>query len=264
MDKYNTIAVSVEGPVARVVLNRPEVRNAFDDLLIAELNGALDNIAETSDIRVVVLSGEGKTFCSGADLNWMRRMKDYKYQENYEDAYRLSLMLKRLSSMPVPVIARVHGAAIGGGVGLVAASDIAIAAAGTVFSLSEVRIGLVPACISPYLLKRINPGILRGYFLTGTRFPAATAKEIGLVNEVVEEGQLDGEIEGRLAEILSCGPKALKIAKELLDRVPRMEEREWMEYTARVIADMRINTEGQEGLSAFLEKRDPSWKQPRA
>lgn len=260
MIEYQTILVGIEGTVARIALNRPDIRNAFDDRLIEEFHQALEAIAGNSEVRVLVLSGQGKTFCSGADLNWMRRMKDYRYEENFEDAYRLSKMLKRLYSMPIPTIARVHGAAIGGGVGLVAASDIVVAASDTMFSLSEVRIGLVPACISPYLLKRITPGTLRAYFLTGARFSAAKGKEIGLVNEVVESEELDHKIRLIVEDILSCGPAALKMAKDLLENVPKMQESEWMEYTARAIADLRVSAEGQEGLTAFLEKREPSWK----
>jgi len=259
MEKYGQIVLSLEDSIARIELNRPNVRNAFDDVLIAELTQALEEIAQNEKIRVLILSGRGKVFCAGADLNWMRRMKDFKYEENFEDSLCLARLFHRLYTMPIPTIAKVHGAAIGGGVGLVAASDLVIASASTIFSLSEVRIGLVPACISPYLLKRVNPGMLRGYFLTGTRFSATRAKEIGLVNEVVAVDQLDQTVEKLVENILACGPRALKMAKELLERVPTMEFKESMEYTARVIADLRIGEEGQEGLSAFLEKRKPSW-----
>lgn len=260
MENYQTITVCTKGPIARIELNRPEIHNAFDDNLILELSDVLRDIATNSNFRVVVLSGNGKSFCSGADMHWMERMKGYQFQENYEDAYRLSRMLRQLYSMPIPTIAKVHGAAVGGGVGVVAACDIVIAAEDTIFSLSEVRLGLVPACISPYLLKRINPGLLRGYFLTGHRFSAPVAKEIGLVNDVVEKEHLDQTIEDMIGQILECGPQALKMAKELLARIPQMKENEYMEYTAKMIADLRVSEEGQEGLSAFLNKRDPVWK----
>lgn len=260
METYTRLKVEVRKSVAYVALNRPEIHNAFDDVLISEMDKVLSEIALNANIRVLVLSGQGKSFCAGADLNWMRRMKGYSYQENFEDAYCLSKMLRKLYAMPIPTVARVHGATIGGGVGLVAACDISIAEEEAVFSLSEVRIGLVPACISPYLLNRIPSGHLRGYFLTGARFLAPTAKEIGLVNEVVTADALDSAVENVVKKILECGPKALQMAKELLDRVPQMAIAEWMEYTARMIAEMRTSDEGQEGLTAFLEKRDPLWK----
>jgi methylglutaconyl-CoA hydratase len=260
LKKYRTVSVSEKGAVARVELDRPEVRNAFDDALIQDLHQALEEIAADPKVRAVVLAGRGKAFCAGADLNWMKRMKDYRYEENFEDAMKLSRLLRRLHTMPVPTIAQVHGAAIGGGVGLVAACDIVVAERETLFSLSEVRIGLIPACISPYLLKRMNPGALRAYFLTGRRFQAEKAQEIGLVNEVADMSGLEALVEEISRNIVSCGPRALKMAKELLDRVPAMKEDEYMEYTARMIADIRISPEGQEGLSAFLEKRPPAWE----
>ena len=262
MQDYKYIQVSLETEVALVELNRPEIHNAFDDTLIAELRKVFQEIPKTQ-ARVLILTGSGKSFCAGADLNWMKRMKDYNYDENYRDAYELSEMLKELACIPIPTIAKVNGAAIGGGVGLVAACDMAFASTRAIFSLSEVRLGLVPACISPYLLKKIHPGNLRAYFLTGIRFPADKAKEIGLVNEVVEPLQLDGWVDEAVKNVLSCGPEALKIAKELLEKIPQMNEKESMEYTAKVISEIRISKEGQEGLNAFLEKRKPYWQKKK-
>lgn len=261
MKTYQRIVFTLcDNAVAKVELNRPDIRNAFDDVLIAELREVFGEIAKDQRIRVMVLSGRGKTFCAGADMNWMRRMKDFSYEQNYQDSYALSQMLYELFSLPIPTIAKVQGAAVGGGVGLVAACDIIVAASDTMFSLSEVRLGLVPACISPYLLNRVTRGLLRGYFLTGVRFPAARAKEIGLINEVAEPDRLDQTVDDLAAQILSCGPQALKMAKELLARVPQMKQEEWLEYTSKLIADLRVSQEGQEGLTAFLEKREPSWK----
>lgn len=259
MKNYTTILTSLQKGVFTIELNRPEIHNAFDDRLIAELTEVFVNVKDSKEVRALVITGQGKSFCAGADMNWMRRMKEASYEENYADSYRLSEMFHHLHSLPIPTIAKVNGAAVGGGVGLVAVCDLVIAASNAVFSLSEVRLGLVPACISPYLLARIQPGILRGFFLTGKRFDATKAHEIGLVNEVVEPSRLDSTVQQLLQDILACGPRSLTMAKELLHRVPGMPMDECLSYTSRMIADLRTSEEGQEGLSSFLEKRKPKW-----
>ena len=260
MKTYNTILVSLSKGICSIVLNRPQIHNAFDEHLIGELNDILLDLQKDKKCRCLIITGQGESFCAGADMNWMRKMKNYTYEENYQDAYRLSEMLYRLHTLPFPTIAKVNGPAIGGGVGLVAACDIAVSSSAAFFSLSEVRLGLVPACISPYLLGRIQPGVLRRFFLTGDRFDAQKAKEIGLVNEVAAKENLDTCAREFAQKILSCGPHSLTMAKEILDEVPGMNVQKYMEYTSRCIANLRIGKEAQEGLAAFLEKRKPEWQ----
>lgn len=257
---YKTILFTIQQQYATIQLNRPEIHNAFDDIMIAELIQAFADVANHPEIRVLVITGAGKSFCAGADMNWMRRMKNYGLEENRADAMKLSEMLEKLSLLPIPTIAQVNGASVGGGVGIVAGCDIAIASTTAIFSLSEVRIGLVPACISPYLLRKIPDGKLRPYFLTGARISAEKAKDIGLIYDVVPEQNLAETVSGLVQNILQCGPQAIKTAKELLDRVPQMSATQYIPYTAEIIAQLRIGQEGQEGLSAFLEKRKPKWQ----
>lgn len=260
MSEYQTLNLTKQSGVATIQLNRPEIHNAFDDRMIAELTQIFVDVLASPDIRVLVITGVGKSFCAGADMNWMRRMKSYSLAENREDATKLSEMLERLYSLPIPTIAQVNGAAVGGGVGLVSACDIAIASETAVFSLSEVKLGLVPACISPYLLRRMPAGKLRPYFLSGIRISAEKAKELGLIYEVVPEKDLSATVTSLVENLLQCGPKAIKMAKELLDQIPGMDAAQYMPYTAEMIANLRIGDEGQEGLTAFLDKRKPKWQ----
>ncbi len=255
---YRTILFELKERVARVSFNRPEVHNAFNDVMIEELLDAFKK-ARDKDIRVVVLTGKGKSFCAGADINWMRRVKDYTYEENLKESLDLAQLFYEIYSLPKPVIARVNGAAIGGGTGFVAVSDIAIASSYAKFSFSEVRIGLVPACISPYVVRKVGEGRARELFLTGERISAQKALELGLVNGVAEPEELDKRMEEILQNILKCGPSALATCKELLRNVPGMDFERVRRYTAEVIAKLRISEEGQEGMSAFLEKRTPKW-----
>ncbi len=262
-NNYFTVQLQKHKSVLEIMLNRPDIHNAFDDKMISELTQIFTNIASNRDIRAVVITGNGKSFCAGADLNWMRKMKDYNFQENIQDSQHLSEMFEKLYRLPIPTIAKINGAAIGGGVGLVAACDIAIAANSAIFSLSEARLGLVPACISPYLLKHIPSGRLAPYFLTGMRMDSQKAKEIGLIHEVVSDAELNQTVDKLLENILLCGPQALKMAKDLLANVPQMTSKEYMPYTAEMIAKLRVSDEGQEGLSAFLEKRKPKWHETK-
>jgi methylglutaconyl-CoA hydratase len=243
------LRVEQDGDLLRVTLARPDRHNAFDAELIEELTVAFSEVGD--DVRAMLLSGEGKSFCAGADVDWMRGSIELSYEENVADARRLRKMLETIDGCPAPVVARVHGHALGGGCGLVACSDIVVAAGDAVFAFSEVKLGIVPAVISPFALAKIGPSAARRYFVTGEPFDAATALRIGLVHEVADD--LDAAV-GRIVEHLrSAGPEAARHAKKLvLERPDGLG-------TERRIAQRRTSDEGQEGLRAFLEKRDPSW-----
>ncbi len=245
----SALRIARDGPVLRVTLAKPERRNAFDAALIAELTEAF---AEAGDARAVVLAGEGPSFCAGADVEWQRSSIDLGYEENVEDALRLYRMLAAVDECPAPVVARVQGHALGGGSGLVACVDVAVAGEDAVFGFSEVRLGIIPAVISPFVLRRIGPAPARRLFLTGERFDAGTALRIGLVHEVAAD--LDDAVERVLADLLAGGPEAVRAAKRLVRERPGGTE------TARIAAERRTSAEGQEGLRAFLEKRAPAWR----
>lgn len=242
------LRVEREGAVLHVTLARPERRNAFDAALIAALT---DAFADVGDARCVVLAGEGESFCAGADVEWQRASVDLTFDENVEDAMRLYRMLEAIDTCPAPVVARVQGYALGGGSGLVACCDVVIAAPDAVFGYSEVRLGIIPAVISPFVLPRIGAGAARRYFLTGERIDAATALRIGLVHEVAEN--VDAAVDGVVEAILLGGPEAVRAAKQLVRDHPPGEE------TARIAAHRRASEEGQDGLRAFLEKRRAAW-----
>ena len=248
-----------EGAVLRLTLNRPDVRNAFDEDLVAALNAAAVQASEDRSLRAVVLAGNGKTFCAGADIGWMSKAIAYTQRENLRDAEDVARMLEKFDTLPVPVIARVHGAALGGGVGLAAVCDIVIAADDTKFALSEVRLGILPAVVAPYVVRKIGTSAARELFLTGARFNAARAKEIGLVHEVVPANELDAAVARRLADILSAGPKAVSLAKALIREIAGANPRDVIGLTTNTLASQRVSDEGQEGLRAFLEKRKPDW-----
>jgi methylglutaconyl-CoA hydratase len=244
----STLRIERDGPWLRVTMARPERRNAFDAALIRELTEAF---ADVGDTRAVVLAGDGPSFCAGADVGWMRSSVDLSFEQNVEDALRLRRMLEAIDSCPAPVIARVQGHALGGGAGLVACADVVIAADDAQFAFSEVKLGIVPAVISPFALAKVGPGPARRYFVTGERFDAWTALWMGLVQEVTIE--LDRAVEDVLAQIASAGPEATRAAKQLA-RAPLSADE-----TARRIAERRTSAEGQEGLKAFLEHRRPAW-----
>lgn len=256
---YRNLRLERDGAVLRVTLARPEVRNAFDDALIEELTRAFREAGEDAEARVVVLAGDGPSFCAGADVAWMRKAGGYSRAENEADAGRMARMLRGIDACPKPVVALAHGAAIGGGVGLVAAADIAIAAEGTVFSLAEVKLGILPAVISPYVLRAIGPRAAREVFLTGDRFDAREAHRIGLVHQVVPAGELSAAGGRRIASILTSAPEAVRVAKGLIEQVAWKTPEEAMPLTVRTIAERRASAEAKEGLTAFLEKRKPSW-----
>jgi len=258
---YQTIELERDGRVGRIWLNRPDVRNAFNAVMIGELREALRSLAGDDAVRVIVLSGKGTAFCAGADLAWMREIVRFSYAQNLQESLDLAECLHDLYAVPKPTIARVNGPAIGGGTGFVSACDIALASTEARFGLSEVKIGVVPAVISPYVVRRIGESRTRQYFLTGERFDARRALEIGLVNLVVEPGGLDRGLEELVSSLLSSGPEALAKAKDLLSRVPGMGFDEAKRFTAEMIAELRVSAEAQEGMAAFLEKRKPKWSE---
>jgi methylglutaconyl-CoA hydratase len=258
------LAIENQGPVGLITLNRPERHNAFDDVLIAELTEALRTIEADDSVRVVVLGGAGKSFSAGADLHWMKRMSGFSKDENLRDAMGLGALMRTLAHLRKPTIARVHGAAYGGGVGLVACCDIAVAALAATFSLSEVKLGLIPAVISPYVVAAIGERAARRYFLTGERFDAAEAWRLGLVQEIAPDPEeLDEKVGEIVDALLAGGPVAQREAKELIRAVAnRPVMSDVIQDTAERIARLRSSPEGREGVSAFLEKRPASWVPP--
>ena len=247
--------------VATVTLNRPQLHNAFDDKLIVLLTEALQTLGGDPAVRAVVLAGGGRSFSAGGDLNWMRRMAGYNQEENLADAAELGRLMSTLNRLAKPTIARVHGAAFAGGIGLVACCDIAVAAEDAIFCISETRLGLVPAVISPYLIQAIGARAARRYFLTAERFSAQEARRLGLVHEVVPTAALDATIDKILGFLLEGGPGAQVRSKQLIAQVTaRPIEESVIGITVRTIAEARASEEAREGLAAFFEKRKPVWK----
>jgi methylglutaconyl-CoA hydratase len=259
-----SLAIERQGPIGLVTMNRPERHNAFDDALIAELTEALRSMEAENGIRVVVLSGAGKSFSAGADLNWMRRMAGFSMDENRRDAMGLATLMRTLAHLRKPTVARVQGPAYGGGVGLVACCDVAIATQSATFALTEAKLGLVPSVISPYVIAAIGERAARRYFLSSERMDAAEAFRLGLVHDLAAaDGDLDEKIGIVVDSMLACGPVAQREAKELIRAVAgRPVTSELIQDTAERIAKLRSSPEGREGISAFLEKRRPSWVPP--
>ncbi|WP_027014211.1 enoyl-CoA hydratase/isomerase family protein [Comamonas composti] len=254
------LTLAVNAGVATITLSQPEVRNAFSDEVIAEITRAFRTVAERSDVRAVVLAAEGPAFCAGANLNWMRRMADYSRDENREDAGLLAEMLRVIYECPQPTIARVQGDVYAGGMGLVAACDMAVTSSNAGFCLSEVKIGLIPATISPYVIRAMGARAAHRYFLTGERFDAAEALRIGFVHRVVEPDDLDSAVDGLLKHLVSAGPDAVRACKRLVMDVAEREINEQLiAATVEGIADIRASAEGKEGVQAFLQKRKPGW-----
>lgn len=256
---FKCISVDREGPVEYVTLNRPAVRNAFDDNMIRELTWWAESAAHDGTLRAVVLSGGGASFSAGADIKWMSRMIQYSQQENADDAADAARMFLVLDRLPFVVIGRVHGAALGGGAGLCAVCDLVVAADTAMFGFTEVKLGIMPAVIAPYVIGKIGRSAARELFLTGARFGADRAREIGLVHAVAPEAKLDEQVQRWLADVLSAGPEAVGSAKSLIAEVCRRAPDEAIMLTAQAIALRRVSEEGQEGLRAFLEKRKPRW-----
>jgi methylglutaconyl-CoA hydratase len=259
---YTFLSTRRDGPVERLTLNRPDVRNAFNEHVIAELTawaGATRDAARRGEPRVVVIAGAGKTFCAGADVAWMAKTVAYTEEENVRDATAMSRMFAAIDALPLPVIGRIHGAALGGGAGLAAVCDIVVSSGETLFGFTETKLGIIPAVISPFALAKIGRSAARELFLTGARFSAERAREIGLVHEVVALAELDAAVDAYVAELLTAGPEAIAAAKALISEVwPRTID-DAAAMTSAAIAARRVSAEGQEGLRAFLAKRAPGW-----
>ncbi|MDY0344071.1 MAG: enoyl-CoA hydratase/isomerase family protein [Lentimicrobium sp.] len=257
---YNTLEIGISNQTATIWLNRPEIRNAFNEVMISELIKAFNEVSALDDVRVVVLRGHGKSFCAGADLNWMRGVAQYSYEQNYQESLQLSDCFFTIYNCPKPTIAVVHGAAIGGANGLLSACDMAICDDETVFSLSEVKIGIVPACISPYVIKRVGEYGAKELMLTGKRIKGKEAEHFRLVNKSLPDIELDAYLDELISLLKSSGPKAMTQCKTLIDQVSnKITLTEALSYTAQMIAEIRASEEGQEGMAAFLEKRKPKW-----
>lgn len=258
---YDHLSIARSDSVATVTLNRPAVHNALNDALIGEIERCFRVLGTDPGVRVVVLTGAGRSFCAGADVNWMRAAAAYSEEENRADALNLVRMLESVDGCPKPVVARVNGAALGGGAGLVAACDLAIASETARFAFSEVRLGIVPATISPFVIRRIGPGAARAHFLLGEQFDAAEARRIALVFRTARPDELDAEVERIVQSLLAGGPAAQAAIKVMLRAFTsgKTPPDEVAEYTAGVIAERRASPEGQEGLRAFLERRLPAW-----
>lgn len=260
MRDYETLRLAEADGVLTVSLDRPDVHNAFNDEMIAEMIALADEVEGRRDLRALLLRGEGPNFCAGADLNWMAKMVSYSRDENIRDAAQLARMYERLDRCPIPVVGRIHGAAIGGGVGLVAVCDIAIADAGTKFGLSEVKLGILPAVISPYVIAKIGATHARALFLTGERFDAERALRIGLVHRVATgEGELDAIVSETLGQIRTSGPEAVRASKTLIAHVASHAIDDSIPYTIEAIAARRTSPEGQQGMQAFLRKEKAPW-----
>jgi len=254
-----SLQVETVGPVVRVTLNRPDVRNAFNEELIAELTAWAESVEVNGPSRVAVLAGAGKMFCAGADLAWMSKMIAYSHEENVRDARAMAGMFEALDRLPIPLIGRVHGAALGGGVGLAAVCDIVVAAEDAIFGFTEVKLGILPAVISPYAMAKIGRSAARELFLTGARFSAERAMAIGLVHAVGDATELDRMIAKYVNDLLTSAPEALAAAKTLIAEVAARTGSSATDYTIDAIAERRVSREGQEGMGAFLARRPPSW-----
>ena len=258
--KFKTLEVSVNHRVAVIWLAREKVRNAFNEVSIAELTAAFDQFGHDDDVRAIVLAAQGPAFCAGADLDWMRRMSEYTNAENQADAMRLATMLRTIYECPKPVIARVHGDAYAGGVGLVAACDVSVASLNANFCLSETKLGLIPATIGPYVLRAMNANIARRYFLTAEKFNAAEAFRIGLVHEITVPEELDGKVNEILGALMLTSQTAVAEAKRLVrDLTARTIDDALVADTAQRIADIRTTQDAREGVRSFLDKRKPRW-----
>lgn len=256
----SNLNIKVEAQRATLTLIRPELRNAFNDEVIAELTQAFTELGQRDDVRAIVLAAEGPAFCAGADLNWMRRMADYDRAQNLADAARLAEMLRVIHHCPKPVVARVQGDVYAGGMGLVACCDIAISADSAHYCLSETRLGLVPATISPYVMRAMGPRAAQRYCLSAERFDAAEALRIGFVHEVVSADQLDARVDAVVKALIHASPAAVRACKRLLQEVAQREiDAALIAQTVEAIADIRSSTEGREGVQSFLQKRQPAW-----
>ncbi len=257
--EHATLQLERDGAVASVVLSRPEVHEAFDATMVAELTAVFRELASDEDVRVIVIRSQGKSFCAGADLNWMRRMGEQSREANEADAYKLADMFEAITDAPQPVVACVQGAALGGGAGLVTACDLAIASEKAVFGFTEVRLGILPAVIAPHVLRKLGVGAAQALFLTGERFGAAEAHRLGLVHRVTDPGSLDEGLDALVRDLLSSSSEAMAAVKKLVTAISHHTPGEARDATAEAIARARASRDGREGLTAFLTKRKPVW-----
>ncbi len=260
MNNYKTIKFEKNGDIGTVLLNRPKIHNAFNEVMISELIDCFKKINELQDVRIIILKGEGKSFCAGADLNWMKGVAGYSYEQNYHESLQLSLCFYEIYTCKKPTIAIVHGASMGGANGLLASCDFAYCDDNTTFSLSEVKIGIVPACISPYVVKRVGEYGARDLMLTGRRIKGKEAEHYKLVNKSLSADELQNHVDMIIKNLRTSGPVAMSHCKNLLyDISNKLSINEAIKSTAKVIADIRMSEEGQEGMNAFLQKRKPNW-----
>jgi methylglutaconyl-CoA hydratase len=259
MTDYKTLLIDLKDQTATVTLNRPDVHNAFNEVLISELNQAFSELTKDGDVRAIVITGAGPSFCAGGDLNWMKQAATYTHEQNIEDAQKLHQMLLAIVQCPKPVIAKVNGTTMGGGVGLAAATDMAFAYKTAMFALSEVRLGLLPAVISPFVIRKIGEGRFLEYALTAERFSAMQAKELGLIQQCGDPQAIDELIEVKINAIKAAGPESISESKRLAQQVSGVSLEKAGEITARFLADRRASAEAKEGIDAFFNKRKPNW-----
>ena len=260
MTTYETLVCTKKDDTLTVMLNRPDVHNAMNETLMRELTACFKDLARDSSVRTVILTGSGRSFCAGADLTWMKQMIHFSKEENRRDSRLLLEMYETIHSCPKPLIGRVNGAAFGGGIGLLAVCDITVAPPETVFAFSEVKLGIIPSVISTFVAPRMSPAAMRRLFITGERFDAAVAHEVGLIDLVVPAERLDTVVDACVEQVGSSGPVAVSEVKQLLYKQVELDHHDYKEHTVDTIAELRVSLEGQEGISAFLEKRKPRWK----
>ena len=257
---YETLVFTKKDDIATVTLNRPDVHNAMNDRLMKELTDCFQRLSDNTFVSTVIITGNGKSFCAGADLTWMKEMVNYSQGENQKDSRLLLDMYETIHTCPKPVIGRINGHAFGGGIGLLAVCDITITVPETRFAFSEVKLGIIPAVISAFVALRMTPAAMRRLFITGERFDAQHAKEIGLIDLVVPSEKLDETVQTSIEQIRSSGPQAIKEIKHLIDSLKKMDTKTYKEFTVEKISELRVSQEGQEGIKGFLEKRKPNWK----
>jgi methylglutaconyl-CoA hydratase len=257
---YETLVSTKKDDVLTVALNRPDVHNAMNDVLINELTRCFQQLSHDDSITAVILTGQGKSFCAGADLTWMKNMVHFSKEENIKDSHLLLDMYDSIYTCPKPVIGRINGPAFGGGLGLIAVCDISLTVPDMKFGFSEVKLGIIPAVISTYVAKRMSPADMRRLFITGERFDSMTAQKIGLIDTVVPPDTFDDAVASYVEQLRFSGPQAIKEIKQLIERLGTMHIKEYKEFTVEKISDLRVSHEGQEGITAFLQKRKPNWK----
>jgi methylglutaconyl-CoA hydratase len=257
---YETLVITKKDDITTVALNRPDVHNAMNETLMKELTHCFQHLSTDDSVTAIVLTGNGKSFCAGADLSWMKKMVTYSTEENKDDSRLLLDMYETIHSCPKPVIGRINGAAFGGGIGLLAVCDITLTIPGVLFAFSEVKLGIIPAVISTFVAPRMNPATMRRLFITGERFDATAAQRYGLIDLVVPPENLDETVSNSIEQVRSSGPTAIEEVKHLIYNLQKMDIKEYKEFTVEKISELRVSPEGQEGIKGFLEKRKPSWK----